>query len=112
MSLSREVSCIIKGCDATFINSLIIKYINGDNIEEEINNKTLSIVNSYDIKECIKIITKFADFHDICLKLQYITHGEIDISNKIKFHRQITFIYIKKIIKAKITAKLILDSTT
>ena len=52
-------SCILKGCDAKYINELVALSIDGTDetiIMNNISLKTMSIVNGYDIKQCIKII--------------------------------------------------------
>jgi hypothetical protein len=95
-------SLMLKGCDAKFIKSLTMTSIRAN----EIQNKALEIVSTYEIKDCIKIIVKHGDIHDLYVKLQSLSSGEINVSNKLEFHRQIALIYVKQIIVAKVDAKM------
>lgn len=106
MSSSNTTSCILKGCDAKFINRLVMDSFNSIDIKDDINNKTLDVVNSYDIRDCINIIVKFGDFHDIYVKLHKNPANMIQDANKLRFHRQAASIYVKEIIEAKIKVKL------
>jgi hypothetical protein len=49
-------SCILKGCDARFVNGLVARAFKGQNVKVDIHNKATTIVNSYDIKDCMKIL--------------------------------------------------------
>ena len=106
MSSSYEASCILKGCDAKFINDLVYRSCHGQDIRKDVVVKALSVVNSYDIKECYKIIMYHGDFHDAYVKIQSITEMKIENSNKLKFYRQFAFIYIRQIINMKINVKI------
>lgn len=106
MSSSNMVTCILKGCDAKFINTLVTNSFIGLDIEEDVRNKITSVVNSFDISECIKIILKHGDFHDVYVKLQSNRANLIQDANKLMFYRQAATIYVKEIIEAKIKVKL------
>lgn len=97
---SFEVSCILKGCNSIFINRIVMLSINGNNISNDIIDKSFEIVNSYDINECIEIIKTHGNIQDIYMKLS--ANSEIAT---IDFYRQIAYFYVKKIIEAKIVAK-------
>ena len=99
-------SCMLKGCDAKFINSLVMCSFRGEDIKESIITKSISVVNQYDIRECNKIITIHGDFHDAYMKLKHISGGNIQSSNKLRFYRQFAFIYVNEIINIKIKSKL------
>lgn len=100
----------IKGCDAKYINDLVMQKIRGvkdEIINNNISLKTMSIVNNYDIQQCMQIILKQGvDFHDIYVKLQSMQDVEIDTSDKLKFHRHIALIYVKQLILKKYNTKL------
>ena len=104
------MSVIIKGCDAKYINELVrysIKGVNDDVINNNINIKTMSIVNTYNIQQCMNVIIKQGvDFHDIYVKMHSMHGVEIDFSDKLKFHRHIALIYVKQLIMKKYNAKL------
>ena len=107
--MSSSSSCILKGCDAKYINELVALSIDGTDetiIMNNISLKTMSIVNGYDIKQCIKIITTHGDFHDAFVRLQAIDGFVFDVSDKLKFHRHIALIYVKQIIIMKYKVKL------
>lgn len=102
-------ACILKGCDFKYINSLVSRSIRGWNEEilnNDISNKALNIVSTYDIDQCMKIIMKHGDFHDAYVTLQSIEGYRPDLSDKLEFHRQVAFIYVKKIIKCKMDVKV------
>ena len=97
---SSEVSYILKGCNAKFINKLVKASINGNNITGEILDKSLDIIKLIDLNECRNIINNFSTILDINLKES--SNPEI---KKLDLYRQIALLYIKKIIEAKIIAK-------
>lgn len=99
-------SCMLKGCDAKFINSLVMCSFRGEDIKESIITKSISVVNQYDIRECNKIITIHGDFHDAYTKLNAVPGIKIEHSNKNRFYRQFAFVYVKKIIQTKVKVKL------
>lgn len=105
-SITYKTHCILKGCNAKFINSLVKAALNGADITNDRIVKALSIVNSYDMKECNKIIINHGDFHDAYMKLKHISGGNIQSSNKLRFYRQFAFIYVNEIINIKIKSKL------
>lgn len=105
---SSHVSCILKGCDAKYINHVVSMSLRGESeaiINYNIHNKAMTIVYEYDIKDCIKIMTKHGDMHDAYVRMQSDQELQIDVSDKLKFHRQIALMYVKQIIQAKIKAK-------
>jgi hypothetical protein len=106
MSSSQDARCILKGCDAKFINGLAYRSYHGEDVRSDVVTKALSIVNSYDMKECNKIILNHGDFHDAYVRYQSIPGMNIDHSNKLKFHRQFAFVYIRQIINIKIKVKV------
>ena len=99
-------SCILKGCNSKFINSLAMSSFHGKDINENIKNKAVIIADSYDINECINIIANYGDFHHVFIQLQLNPQYEIDVSNKLIFHKQIAYLYIKEIIETKIKVKV------
>lgn len=106
--MSSIITCILKGCDAKFVDSLVSRAINGDdeiNINTSIDFKANCVVNTYDITECIKIIIKHGDLHDAYIKLQILQREQVDISSKLNFHRELARIYVNQIIQAKYKAK-------
>jgi hypothetical protein len=100
-------SCILKGCDARFVNGLVARAFKGQNVKVDIHNKATTIVNSYDIKDCMKIITTYGDLQDVFMKLQ-LNPGVLESisGNKLKFHRYAAFIYVEKVIDTKVKVKL------
>lgn len=100
---------LLKGCNAEFINGLVSRYIirvdDINNIKEEMKAKTIEIVSSYNIPDCMKVITQHGDFHDAYVKLQ-ASGVPIDVSNKLNFHRQVALMYVNNIIKTKFEAKV------
>jgi hypothetical protein len=98
----------LKGCNAEFINGLVSRHIRGgdiNNIKAAMKAKTMEIVSSYDIADCMKVITQHGDFHDAYVKLQ-ASGVPIDVSNKLKFHRQVALIYVKNYIKTRFNTKV------
>jgi hypothetical protein len=109
MSSSTMATCLLKGCDAKYINELVIRTINGVSesvIMDSICLKTISIVSTYDIKQCVKVITTHGDFHDAYVKLQATDGFHFDVSDKLKFHRHIALLYVKQILVMKYRVKL------
>lgn len=106
MSSSNMASCNLKGCTAAFINNLAIRSFNGEDISENIKNKAVIIVDSYNISECTRIIVNYGDFHDVYVQLQLNPDCHIAVSNKLMFHKQIAYIYIKEIIETKVKHKV------
>lgn len=106
MSSSNMTSCILKGCNSKFINSLAMSSFHGKDINESIKNKAVIIAESYDIKECINIIANYGDFHHVYVQLQLNPQYQIDVSNKLIFHKQIAYLYIKEIIQTKVKIKI------
>ncbi len=102
-------TCLLKGCDAKYINGLVTRSINGVSeveIMENISLKTMAIVSTYDIKQCVKIITTYGDFHDAYIRLQATDGFHFDVSDKLNFHKHMALLYIKQIIVMKYRVKL------
>jgi hypothetical protein len=107
MSSSNATKCILKGCNAKFINDTALASLRGKDVSLDIHNKALSVVNLYDIKECTKIIVKHGDFHEAFLQMTSTPEIQSAISaEKLKFHRQVAFMFIKQIIQAKFNKKI------
>jgi|LakMenEpi03Aug12_release.lakeMendotaPanAssembly.Ray.scaffolds.fasta_scaffold170151_3 hypothetical protein len=106
MSSSHHATCILKGCDAKFINGLVVRSHKGEDIRQDVVIKSLSIVNSYDLKECNKVVLTHGDFHDAYVRLQSIPGMKIESSSKLKFYRQFAFIYVRQIINMKVKVKI------
>ena len=105
-STSYKAHCVLKGCDAKFINSLVKSALNGADISTDTINKALSIVNSYDLKECNKIILKHGDFHDAYSKIKAVTGLEIEKASKLRFYRQFAYVYVRQIMNTKVKVKV------
>ena len=107
MDIEISPSCILKGCDAKFVNSLVMRAFKGENVKPDIKNKATEIVNSYQIKDCIKVVTTHGDLHDVYITLQSNPELLASVSaHKLKFHRYAAFIYVEKIIDTKVKVKL------
>jgi hypothetical protein len=107
MSSLNIATSLLKGCDAKFINDVATSSLNGKDVLIQIHNKAVRVVNEYDINECIKVITKYGDFHDAYLKMTSSPEIQSNISsNKLKFHRQVAFIYVKQVIETKFKVKI------
>jgi hypothetical protein len=105
-STSFKASCILKGCNAKFINNLVSSSNRGEDIKHDIIIKSLSVVNSYDINECKKIINNHGDFHDAYSRMVAIPGNKIESANKVRFYRQFAFIYVRQIISMKVKVKI------
>jgi hypothetical protein len=105
-STSYKAHCVLKGCDAKFINGLVKSVLNGEDINNDAITKSLSIANSYDLKDCNKIILNHGDFHDAYLTIKTVAGHEIEKASKLRFYRQFAFVYIRQIINTKVKVKV------
>lgn len=96
----------IKGCYSKDINELVqLKMIDGCDITNNITHVINNILTSYTIKDCINIITTWGDIHDAYIKYYNRTGGNIDTTNKLKFHRELALYYVNEYIILKIEEK-------
>ena len=105
----------LKGCPAEKINNLVIQFDRYSQFYTEaeynrryemyVDNLTYHVVNKYTIKECISLISANGDFLDAIKKSIGV---QLDMTDTLKFHRQLASPYIKNWIKDKINVKLFL----
>ena len=105
------INCRLKGCNAKFINEQVKCVLQDEDILDHIKSKSIQILKSYSIIDCMKIITKFGDIHNAFLKYDRmidVNDDDDEEGNKIKlyFHRNLTYSYIYKIIRCKIDNKV------
>jgi len=102
----------IKGCTPTYINEMARKqYYNGIDINNIINSKCYEIVLNYSIKDCIKLILFYGDLYDSYIiykyncPIKFIEDNDIN-NDRILFHRELAFIYVKELIQSKIEIRI------
>ena len=101
------------GCPAEFINRIVKRLDNlyhfydadyyNHFLENEINQLSSNIVNSYCIKDCQSVIISHGDFIDALIKTRAI---DINMSDKLMASRQLALPYVKKWISNKIHQKI------
>lgn len=112
--MSKLIAHRLKGCDSDFINENVDNVLCDIDITEQVKTKVITILRSYSIIDCMKIINQFGDIHDAFLKYnsnidvnENINSDEnVDISAKLLFHRNLTYSYINTIIHSKINDKV------
>ena len=92
----------LKGCPAEKINNLVIQFDRYSQFYTEaeynrryemyVDNLTYHVVNKYTIKECISLIVANGDFLDAIKKSIGV---QLDMTDTLKFHRQLASPYIK-----------------
>jgi hypothetical protein len=99
---------LLKRCNIDFIEGLVSRYNRGgdmNNIKAAMEKRALEIVSMFNIKDCITIISKYENIHDIYSKIQ---SSDIDISDKLNFHKQITLICLMKLIEKRFNSKILI----
>lgn len=101
------------GCPAEFINrivkrfDIIYRFHDSDYykqyLDNEINQLSTNIINTYCIKDCQNVIISHGDFIDALIKTRDI---DININNKLMAFRQLALPYVKKWISNKIHQKI------
>ena len=102
----NNVRCHLKGCDAAFIQSQVHIYMRSGDVSATVNMKVIEIINNYSIYDCSRLILKHGDMHDAFVKYAQRCNNHVITSDKLQFHRELAFGYIKDIINAKITYKV------
>lgn len=105
----------LKECSAEKINKLVYlfdrnsKYYTDTEYNRiyqiNIDHLAYGVVNKYTINDCISLITANGDFLD-CIKKSIDV--QLDMSDPLKFHRQLATPYVKEWITDKINLKLFL----
>jgi hypothetical protein len=109
MSSSR-----LKGCPAENINRIVRNLVCYNEIYREklLEFETIrlsnTVVNTYTIKDCISIIISTGDLFDAIKKSEGI---ELDMNDKLIYHRQLAIPFVKDWIENKINEKLFLLKT-
>lgn len=62
---SDLTSYMLKGCNAKFINKIVMSSINGNNITYDIIDKATNIATTFNLNDCIKIISNFSNIEEI-----------------------------------------------
>lgn len=102
----NNVRCHLKGCDAMFIQNQVRIYMRTRDVSASVEAKVIEIVNNYTISDCTNLIVKHGDIHDAFIKYVQRSNNRIITTNKLQFHRNLAFIYVKEIINAKINHKV------
>ena len=100
----------ISGLYSSFIDEIVdnkIVYHNNYDINNIIHLKTIKILSTYNIDDCIRIINRYGDFYDALIKYSENNTENINIYkyDKLLFHRKLAYYYIKYTIQIKVEMK-------
>jgi len=123
--MALKSSYRLKGCTPKYINELARKqFYNGIDISNIIDGKSNEIVLNFSINDCIKLILYYGDLYDAFNRynndydnsIKFIrdlnlssndnNENSNDNINRILFHREIAYLYIKELIQLKIETRI------
>lgn len=104
----------LKGCPAENINRIVRysqyygEHYHNIYIEHEIYNLSANVISRYTISDCIAIIISKGDIFDAMKKSEGI---ELNMNDKLIYHRQLVLPYVKEWLVNKVNEKIFLLKT-